>query len=310
MRVAVLAGGRSLERAVSQRSGARVELALTRLGHEPLPLDADAQLGANLAGGDVECAFVALHGRGGEDGTVQELLELAGVPYTGARPDACARASDKIAAKRILLAEGLPTPPFVAVSSTAVRDLGADALLERAAERLGRPLMVKPSRGGSSLGLRRVDDAEDLPAALLSALAYDDRVLCERFVDGREVTVTVLRGEALPPVEAIPLDDHGYDFEARYTPGATEFAVPAEVGPEPARIAAAACAALDCAAFARVDLLVPPAGPPWILEINVVPGLTETSTAPLAAQAAGMTFEELVAALLEDALRQPIQEIR
>jgi D-alanine-D-alanine ligase len=302
MRVAVLAGGRSLERAVSQRSGARVELALTRLGHEPVPVDADADLGGRLAAGGIDCAFVALHGRGGEDGTVQELLELAGVPYTGARPDACARASDKIVAKRVLQAHGLPTPPFAAVSSAAVRDLGADALLDRVAERVGRPLVVKPARGGSSLGLRRVDDPEALPPALLSALAYDDRVLCERWVEGREVTVTVLRGAALPPVEAIPLDDHGYDFEARYTPGATEFAVPAEVGPEPAQVAAAACLALGCGAFARVDLLVPEGAPPWILEVNVVPGLTETSTAPLAAQAAGMTFEELVAALLEDAV--------
>jgi D-alanine-D-alanine ligase len=246
---------------------------------------------------------VALHGRGGEDGTVQELLELAGLPYTGARPDACARASDKIAAKRVLLAHGLPTPPFAAVGASAVRDLGADALLDRVAERVGMPIMVKPARGGSSLGLRQVHEADALPEALLSALAYDDRVLCERFVEGREVTVTVLRGEALPPVEAIPLDhDHGYDFEARYTPGATEFAVPADIGPEAAEVAAAACRALGCEGFARVDLLVPDEGRPWILEVNVVPGLTETSTAPLAAQAAGMTFEELVAALLEDAL--------
>jgi D-alanine-D-alanine ligase len=302
MRVAVLAGGRSLERAVSQRSGARVELALTRLGHEPVPVDADGALGGRLAAGGLDCAFVALHGRGGEDGTVQELLELAGIPYTGARPEACARASDKIAAKRILLAAGLPTPPFAAVASSAVRDYGADALLEQVADRVGLPIVVKPARGGSSLGLRRVADSEALPDALLSALAYDDRVLCERWVEGREVTVTVLRGEALPPVEAIPLDDHGYDFEARYTPGATEFVVPAEIGPEAAEVAAAACEALGCSAFARVDLLVPETGRPWILEVNVVPGLTETSTAPLAAQAAGMTFEELVAALLEDAL--------
>ena len=192
-----------------------------------------------------------------------------------------------------------------------MRDLGADALLDRVAERVGRPLVVKPARGGSSLGLRRVDDADALPAALLSALAYDDRVLCERWVEGREVTVTVLRGEALPPVEAIPLDDHGYDFEARYTPGATEFAVPAEVGPEPAQVAAAACLALGCGAFARVDLLVPGrARRPGSWRSTSSPGLTETSTAPLAAQAAGMTFEELVAALLEDAARRWLKRAR
>ena len=302
VRVAVLAGGRSLERAVSQRSGARVELALTRLGHEPVPLDADGDLGGRLAAGGIDCAFVALHGRGGEDGTVQELLELAGVPYTGARPDACARRPTRSRPSACCSPHGLPTPPFAAVSSSAVRDLGADALLERVAERVGLPLVVKPARGGSSLGLRRVDDAEALPEALLSALAYDDRVLCERWVEGREVTVTVLRGEALPPVEAIPLDDHGYDFEARYTPGATEFAVPAEVGPEPAAGRRRGVRGPRLRRPSRASTCSCPKRPPWILEVNVVPGLTETSTAPLAAQAAGMTFEELVAALLEDAV--------
>jgi D-alanine-D-alanine ligase len=302
MHVAVLAGGRSLERAVSRRSGARVELALTRLGHEVAMLDADSSLGPRLADGGFDCAFVALHGHGGEDGLVQELLELAGVPYTGAPPLACSRASDKIVAKRLLREAGLPTPVFVATGSEAVRDMGAEALLPGIAERVGLPLVVKPARGGSALGLRRVDDASQLPAALLSALAYDDRVLCERFVSGREIAVTVLRGEALPCVEAIPQGDHGYDFDARYTPGATEFVSPAaDCGDAPAH-AVEACRLLGCPGFARVDFLLPAAGPPQILEVNTVPGLTETSLVPLAAQAAGLTFEELVAALLEDAL--------
>ena len=163
--------------------------------------------------------------------------------------------------------------------------------------------MVKPARGGSSLGVRRVDDRVGLPAALLSALAYDDHVLCERFVEGREVTVTVLRGEALPPVEAIPLG-----ATATTSRPATRRARPSSrcrrrSVRSAAQVAAAACLALSAAArFARVDLLVPDGAPPWILEVNIVPGLTETSTAPLAAQAAGMTFEELVAALLEDAV--------
>lgn len=302
LQVAVLAGGRSLERGVSRRSGARVELALERLGHEPTMLDADGSLGRRLADGRFDCAFVAIHGRGGEDGLVQELLELAGIPYTGARPSACARASDKIVAKRLLLEHGLPTPPFVAVDSSAVRDLGADALLGGVADRVGLPLVVKPARGGSALGLRRVDEPGQLPAALLSALAYDDRVLCERLVVGRELAVTVLRGEALPAVEAIPQTAEGYDFEARYTPGATEFVTPADDAGEAEALAVEACRALGCAGFARVDLLVPPDGTPQMLEVNVVPGLTETSLVPLAAGAAGMTFEELVARLVEDAL--------
>jgi D-alanine-D-alanine ligase len=300
--VAVLAGGRSLERGVSRRSGARVELALTRLGHEPTVLDADAALGPRLAEGGFDCAFVALHGRGGEDGLVQELLDLAGIPYTGARPAACARASDKIVAKRLLLDGGLPTPAFEPVASASLRELGADALLDHVVERVGLPLVVKPARGGSALGVRRVDEPGGLSGALLSALAYDDRVLCERFVEGREIAVTVLDGAALPSVEAIPLTDHGYDFEARYTPGATEFVTPAEGCGEAAAIAVRACRLLGCADFARVDLIVPADGPPQVLEANVVPGLTETSLAPLAAQAAGMTFEELVARLVEAAV--------
>jgi D-alanine-D-alanine ligase len=305
MRVAVLAGGRSLERAVSQRSGARVELALRRLGHEPVMLDADATLGRRLAEEALDAAIVAIHGRDGEDGTVQELLELAGVPYAGAGPAACVVASDKIAAKRRLLAAGLPTAPFAPVSAGAVRDLGADALLGAIGDRVGLPLVVKPARGGSSLGVRRVDGEADLAAALLSALAYDDHVLCERFVVGREIAVTVLADRALPPVEAIPQGSAGYDFDARYTPGATEFVVPAEIGPESADAALAACRVLGCAAFARVDLLLPAEGPPQILELNTVPGLTETSLTPLAAEAAGMAFEELVSALLGAAQMAP-----
>jgi D-alanine-D-alanine ligase len=220
------------------------------------------------------------------------------VPYAGAGPAACVVASDKIATKRRLLAAGLPTAPFAPVSASAVRALGADALLPAIGEHVGLPLVVKPARGGSSLGVRRVDEDADLPAALLSALAYDDHVLCERFVPGREIAVTVLGDRALPPVEAIPHGSGGYDFDARYTPGATEFVVPAEIGPESADAALAACRAIGCAMFARVDLLLPEQGPPQILELNTVPGLTETSLTPLAAQAAGMTFEDLVAALL------------
>jgi D-alanine-D-alanine ligase len=305
MRVAVLAGGRSLERAVSQRSGARVELALRRLGHDALMLDADARLGRRLAEERLDAAIVAIHGRDGEDGTVQELLELAGVPYAGAGPAACVIASDKIATKRRLVAAGLPTAPFAPVSAGAVRDLGADALLGAIGERVGLPLVVKPARGGSSLGVRRVDTESELPAALLSALAYDDHVLCERFVAGREIAVTVLGDVALPAVEAIPQGAEGYDFDARYTPGATEFVVPAEIGPESSEAALAACRLIGCAGFARVDLLLPPEGAPQILELNTVPGLTETSLTPLAAQAAGMTFEDLVAALLQSAQIAP-----
>ena len=302
MRVAVLAGGRSLERAVSQRSGARVELALRRLGHAPVMLDADPDLCRRLCEEQLDAAIIAIHGRDGEDGTVQELLELAGVPYAGAGPAACAVASDKIATKRVLAASRIATPAFVRLSASAVRDLGADGMLDVVAEQVGLPLMVKPARGGSSLGIRRVDEVGQLAAAVLSALAYDDDVLCEAFIDGREIAVTVLADVALPAVEAIASGPAGYDFEARYTPGATEFIAPAEVGPECGVAALAACRAVGTTAFARVDLLLGGDEAPQVLEINTVPGLTETSLTPLAARAAGMAFEDLVAALLADAL--------
>lgn len=205
----------------------------------------------------------------------------------------------------MLVAAGLPTPAFAALSASAVRDLGADALLDRLAERVGLPLVVKPCVGGSGFGIRRVGAVDELPAALLKALAYDDAVLCEAFVAGREVTVTVLRGQALAAVETIPLGGAEYDFDARYTPGASDFVAPADVGEEPLRLAEQACALLGCAGFARVDFLVPADGPPQLLEVNVVPGLTETSTAPLAAEAVGKPFEELVADLLADAVARP-----
>ena len=204
----------------------------------------------------------------------------------------------------MLQAHGLPTPPFAAVSSAAVRDLGADALLDRVPSASGRPLVVKPARGGSSLGLRRVDDPDGAAAPRCSR-PWPTTTACSASAGSRGARSpsTVLRGEALPPVEAIPLDDHGYDFEARYTPGATEFAVPAEVGPEPAQVAAARRAWRSAAAPSRASTCsCPTRRRPGSSRSTSCPGLTETSTAPLAAQAAGMTFEELVAALLEDAV--------
>ena len=302
MRVAILAGGRSMERAVSQMSGARVEGALRRLGHEVETLDASRSLGQALHDGAYDCAFIALHGRGGEDGAVQELLELAGVPYTGASPLACSRSCDKALAKEALREAGLPTPASATVSAESVRALGADALLDGIAERVGLPLVVKPARGGSAIGVRRVVEESELADALLSALAYDDRVVVEAFVDGREIAVAIVHGRALPPVEAIPRGLAGYDFDARYTPGETDFVCPADVSSEASEVALAAATLLGCASFARVDLLVPADGRPQILEINVVPGLTETSLVPIAAEAAGLSFDDVVAGLLADAV--------
>jgi len=306
MKVAVLKGGRSLERGVSLRSGARVEDALERLGHEVLAIDVGPDLVKRLVAERPEVAFVAMHGVGGEDGTVQELLEILGIPFTGPGAAACARCMDKVQAKDAIEEAGLPTPEWFAFNQTAFREFGAADALGRLEETLGFPLVVKPSRGGSSLGVRFAAAPAEVPQALISAFSYDDRVLLERFVDGRELAVSVLGDEPLPVVEAILLEGDRYDFEARYEIGRTRFACPAELSAEEERAvteaALATYRALGCTGFARVDLILGAEGP-WLLEANAIPGLTDTSLLPQAAEAAGLSFEQLVERILDLALR-------
>jgi D-alanine-D-alanine ligase len=308
VKVAVLKGGRSLERGVSLRSGARVEDALERLGHEVLPLEADGELVKTLDKERPDVAFVAMHGPGGEDGTAQELLEILGIPFTGPSVAACGRCMDKVLAKHDLRAAGVPTPDWFAFNETAFRELGAADALGGLEQRLGFPLAVNPSRGGSALGVRFAESWFDVPGALVSAFSYDDRVLLERFVDGRELAVSVLGGEALPVVEAIPQNGDSYDFEARYEIGRTSFVCPAELEEsESGAVTAAALGAyeaLGCSGFSRVDLILAADGP-QVLEVNAIPGLTDTSLLPQAAEAAGMTFEQLVSRIL-DLARAPV----
>jgi D-alanine-D-alanine ligase len=305
VKVAVLKGGRSLERGVSLRSGARVEDALERLGHEPLPLDAGGDLVRRLLAEQPDVAFVAMHGPGGEDGTAQELLEILGIPFTGPGVVACARCMDKVLAKHQLRGAGVPTPDWFAFNETAFRELGAADALGRLEQRLGFPLVVKPSRGGSALGVGFAAGRDEVAGALVSAFSYDDRVLLERFVEGRELAVSVLGSEPLPVVEAIPSGGDRYDFEARYEIGRTEFVCPAELsGEETAAVTRAALdayEALGCSGFSRVDLILAGGGP-QVLEVNAIPGLTDTSLLPQAAEAAGMSFEQLVGRILDLAL--------
>jgi D-alanine-D-alanine ligase len=306
LKVAVLKGGRSLERGVSLRSAARVEDALERLGHEPLPVDVGGDLVKRLLAEQPDVAFVALHGPGGEDGTAQELLEILGIPFTGPGVGACARCIDKVLAKHELRGAGVPTPDWFAFNETAFRELGAADALGGLEQRLGFPLVVKPSRGGSALGVKFAASWFEVPEALVSAFSYDDRVLLERFAEGRELAVSVLGAEPLPVVEAIPGDGDRYDFEARYEIGRTEFVCPAELsGEETAAVTAAALAAyeaLGCSGFSRVDLILTADGP-QVLEVNAIPGLTDTSLLPQAAEAAGMSFEQLVERILDLALK-------
>jgi D-alanine-D-alanine ligase len=306
MRVVVLKGGRSLERQVSLRSGARVEDALGALGHEAAAVDVGAGLVATLREREPDAAFIALHGRGGEDGTVQELLEILGIPYTGPGVRACMRSIDKVAAKHELRAAGVPTPDWAAFNALAFRELGAAEALDEIEAGLGFPLVIKPARGGSSLGVRFAAGADEVPEALVAAFSYDDRVLLERHVEGRELAVSLLNGIALPAVEARPHEQDRFNYEARYEIGRTDYVCPADLGAAEGPVLDAALRAwdaLDFDGFGRVDLILGPDGPE-VLEVNAIPGLTDTSLLPMAAEAAGMSFEDLCGRILELALER------
>jgi D-alanine-D-alanine ligase len=302
-RVAVLKGGRSFERQVSLRSGARVEEALARLGHEVVGLDVGGDLVPRLREARPDVAFLALHGPDGEDGTVQELLEVLGIPYTGSRVSACVRSSDKVLAKHELRDAGVPTPDWVAFTQTAFRELGAGHALPAIEERLAFPIVVKPAGQGSALGVRVAQTADDVPAALVAAFSYDAKVLLERHIEGRDLAVSVLGGKALPVVEAIPRDEGSYDFQARYEIGRAEFRCPAEVPGDAAEraqgLALETWTRLGLSGVARVDLMLDAGtGELWVLEADTTPGLTETSLLPMAADAAGIGFDELIGRVL------------
>ncbi len=304
--VAVIAGGLSFEREVSLRSGRRVADALRERGYGVAELDADDQLVESLRAGGFDAAFVALHGRFGEDGTVAALLELLGLPYTGSTFDASRLAFDKLAAKSVLGRAGIPVPPAIPVAEGALRELGMGALLDRAMDELGLPVVVKPNRGGSALGVRLVDRAEQLPAALMSSFGYDDTVLLERYVAGTELALSMVDGLApLPAVEIRPKEGW-YDFAARYTHGAVDFRVPAEVEPDVAascfETATSAHLALGCRDLSRTDAILDSDGVCWVLEVNTGPGLTSTSLVPMAADAAGISFADLTVHLTNRAV--------
>jgi D-alanine-D-alanine ligase len=303
MKVAVLKGGRSLERQVSLRSAARVEDALASLGHQVVPLDAGADLVRQLKAEEPEVAFIALHGPGGEDGTPQELLEILGIPHTGPGVTACMRCMDKVLTKHLLRATGIPTPDWVAFNSTAFRELGAADALEEIEARLGFPLVVKPGAQGSALGVRFAASRDAVPEALVAAFSYDDRVLLERHVSGRELAVSLLDGEPLPVVEVRPKEEDRFNYEARYEIGRTEYVCPADLASaettEVQGVATRAYEALGCTGFARVDLMLDADATPQVLEANAIPGLTDTSLFPMAANAAGISFEDLVARIVD-----------
>jgi D-alanine-D-alanine ligase len=305
--IAVLKGGRSLERNISLKSGARVEKALKEKGYSVQGIDVDASLVKKLKELGPDAAFIAMHGRSGEDGTVQELLDILGIPYTGSDVLPSIRCMDKVLSKHIFVADGIPTPPFYAFNRDAFQELGAVDTMPIIAEDLGFPIVVKPAAQGSALGIRFAHTVDELPAALISAFSFDNKVLLEKYVKGKELAVSILGKEprALPIVEVRPKTDF-FDFESRYTMGKADYLAPAEIPDETAAQASALSLtvfkALGCSGFGRVDIMLDEGGGLQVLEINTIPGFTETSLMPMAAQAAGIGFNELVEEILLCAL--------
>jgi D-alanine-D-alanine ligase len=306
--VLVLAGGLSYEREVSLRSGRRVTDALKATGLDAETRDADISLLPLLAADPPGAVFIALHGAGGEDGSLRGVLELCDVPYVGPDARAARLAWDKPSAKAVLREAGIPTPDWVALPHDRFSELGAIAVLDRIVQRLGLPLMVKPAQGGSGLGATVVREASALPAAMVGCFAYDQTALIERYTEGVDVAVSILDlGDgpiALPPVEIVP-SNGVYDYAARYTAGLTTWHTPARLSPEVnadvVSLALAANKALGLRDLSRVDLIVTPSGECTVLEVNVSPGMTETSLLPMAVQAAGLDLGEVLAQIVRRA---------
>ncbi|WP_122819655.1 D-alanine--D-alanine ligase family protein [Varibaculum vaginae] len=307
LKVAIVTGGQLHERDVSLHSANRVATELRKYGHQLQFLELDRDLLDGLSDFSPDVVWPIIHGREGEDGSLQDLLELSGLPYVGTGPKGCRISISKPVAKSVVEKNGLPTPRSVALPQMLFRQVGADTLLTEVSRRLGYPLMVKPSRGGSAMGVTYVENERALRTAMVNAFSYDDEVLIERFVPGREISVSIVQEattpRALPPVE-IRTDIGRYDFDARYLTGRTEFFSPAPLNAElDTRIRALA---LDChrvlelEGFSRIDMIIDTAGNPWFIDANVVPGMTDTSLWPLAAQA-DLGFGKLINAITSEA---------
>jgi D-alanine-D-alanine ligase len=308
----VLRGGRSAEREVSLKSGAEVEKALRSRGHEVTGVDVDLNTWDLLRDGHFNCVFNALHGRHGEDGTVQGMLELLGLPYTGSGVLASALCMDKARANAMMAAAGLHIPMFEEVEIT--QGIAGD-LVGRLVATYGLPLVIKPVREGSTIGLTIAQDADQVASGLVLAARYDRRVMVQKFAVGTEITVGVL---ATPEVQVLPTleivsDNPVYDYDAKYTAGKSHHIIPARIAEraqsDASDAARRAFIELGCAGMARVDIIVDARDTPWVLEVNTVPGLTELSLLPDAARAAGIAFDELCQRLVEHAVGRHARQV-
>jgi len=301
-KVAVLMGGRSAEREISLRSGDAVLQALRRKGVDAHAVDAQADVLRRLEAGGFQRAFIVLHGRGGEDGVIQGALETLGLPYTGSGVLGSALSMDKLRSKQVWLGAGLPTPPYAVLEEST----DFDAVVRE----LGLPLMVKPAQEGSSIGMTKVVAAAELHAAWRCAAEYDECVIAERWITGAEYTASILGREVLPLIR-LETPRAFYDYQAKYHADTTRYLCPcgldAEREGQLQALALKAFAALGGSGWGRVDFLCDEGGAPWFIEANTVPGMTDHSLVPMAARAAGLTFEELVWRILETSLaREPV----
>ncbi|WP_161864989.1 D-alanine--D-alanine ligase [Pseudomonas yangonensis] len=296
-RVAVLFGGKSAEREVSLKSGNAVLSALQAAGVDAFGIDVGDDFLARLNSEKIDRAFIVLHGRGGEDGSMQGLLECAGIPYTGSGILASALAMDKLRTKQVWHSLGLPTPRHAVLTSQAD--------CEAAAAELGFPLIVKPAHEGSSIGMAKVESVEALVAAWQDAARYDSQVLVEQWIAGPEYTIAVLRGEVLPPI-GLGTPHTFYDYDAKYLADDTQYRIPcglsADKEAELKALTARACEAVGTQGWARADVMQDASGQFWLLEVNTVPGMTDHSLVPMAARAAGLDFQQLVLAILADSV--------
>jgi D-alanine-D-alanine ligase len=309
--VAVVSGGLSFEREISLRSGRRVAEALRDGGYSVTELDVDGELLRLLSPEQVSVVFLAVHGHLGEDGTIPALLELIGMPYTGSSFDASRLAFDKLASKSTLRKAGIQVPEAVALAVAGVRDLHAGILVDRAVQALGGfPVIVKPNRGGSALGVRLVANRDELNSALIAAFGYDDIVLIERRIVGTEIAITVVEGMAPLPIVELHPEGQLFDYAAHYSHGATRFIAPAKLDrPDSVaclQVAESAHVALGCKDISRVDAILDSDGTCWVLEVSPSPGLTETGVVAATIEAADLTLGDFAGHLVERALgRKP-----
>ncbi|MCG0278624.1 MAG: D-alanine--D-alanine ligase [Thermanaeromonas sp.] len=308
MKIAVLMGGPSSEREISLKSGEAVYQALVTKGHEVYKLDLSPRTPSELLNSRPDLVFIALHGKPGEDGSVQGMLELLGIPYTGSGVLASAITMDKIVTKRLLQQAGLPTAPFLVFSRDQCLGQKLSQTIKEIRERLGLPIVVKAPTQGSTIGTYIVRSEGEIAPSLSEALQYDNRVLVEKFLEGPEVTAAVLGNEEPEVLPLIEIISHTgfYDYKAKYTPGLSEHIIPPrlpqEVQEKIKLIAKEAYAFTGCRGFGRVDFIVAGGKDPYILEINSIPGLTSTSLLPDAARAAGYSFPDLVQKIVDLAL--------